>query len=193
MGRLAQGAGQRMPTGTNAIFFIPPDKIPANKNFTYGKLVATIRPNKAEKICMCLTVGEDCLEYIGETTTQYTSIATTKLLLNSVLLPPKGKTMTIDLKNFYYNTHILEYEYMQIPLTIIPQDIIDQYQLQQIVRNGVIYMDIQKGMLGLKQVGKLANNCIKTHLAKYGYSPVPCTTSLWRHNKKKRHHVHLSC
>ena len=91
--------------------------------------------------------------------------------------------MTIDLKDFYYNTPMEEFEYMQLPLAIIPQEIIDQYKLQDIQRNGIVYMEIRKGMPGLKQAGKLANDRLQAHLLKYGYSPVPRTASLWKHDK----------
>ena len=40
--RLAQGFDTQVPTGTNTIFCIDPSKIPADKNVTYGQLVATI-------------------------------------------------------------------------------------------------------------------------------------------------------
>ena len=39
IGRLAQGVGQRMPTGSNTIFFIPHDKKSANKKATYVRIV----------------------------------------------------------------------------------------------------------------------------------------------------------
>ena len=92
--------------------------------------------------------------------------------------------MTIDLKDFYYNTPMDTYEYMQLPLAIIPQEVIAQYKLHEIARNGTVYMEIRKGMPGLKQAGKLASDRLKTHLSKYGYTPVPRTASLWKHDKK---------
>ena len=76
-----------------------------------------------------------------------------------------------------------KYEYMQLPLAIISQYIIDQYQLEVLARNGIFCMEIRKGMPGLKQAGKLASDCLQTHLAKYRYSPVPRTSSLWKHDK----------
>ena len=42
-------------------------------------------------------------------------------------------------------------------------------------------MEIRKGMPGLKQAGKLANNHIKYHLSNHGYAPIPGTPSLWKH------------
>ena len=37
---------------------------------------------------------------------------------------------------------------------------------------------------GLKQAGRIANDRLKIHLAKFGYSPVARTPSLWKHATK---------
>mgnify|MGYP004177061623 CR=1 FL=1 len=42
LGRLAQGVGTRMPTGTNTIFFCNKSQIPNNKFATYGRIVASL-------------------------------------------------------------------------------------------------------------------------------------------------------
>jgi len=101
-----------MPIGTNTLFFIPLDKIHANQKVTHGKLVSTIRPTNTEISRVRLTVGRDHLEYFGETTTQRDSLTTTKIHLNSVLSTAGGKFMTIQLKDFYYNTPMRDYKYM---------------------------------------------------------------------------------
>ena len=41
----------------------------------------------------------------------------------------------MDIKYFYYGTPMEEYEYMQILLSFVPQEIIDQYQLTAIEEN----------------------------------------------------------
>jgi hypothetical protein len=46
LGMLAQGVGTRQPTGTNTIFFIAKAKVPANRQVTYMRIVASIRPHK---------------------------------------------------------------------------------------------------------------------------------------------------
>ena len=83
-----------------------------------------IRPTKAEKNRVRLTVGGDQLDYVGDTTTRFASLTTTKILLNNTISTPEGQFMTIDLKDFYYNTPMDTYGYMQLPLAIIPQEII---------------------------------------------------------------------
>ena len=41
-------------------------------------------------------------------------------------------------------------------------------------------MEIQKGMYGLPQAGKITNDKLKLNLAKFGYKPAPITPGLWR-------------
>ena len=73
-------------------------------------------------------------------------------------------------------------EYMKIKLKIIPQEIIDQYQLQDLEENGWVYMKIVKGMPCLKQAVRLSNERLVHHLAPYGYAPVQHTPSFGNMN-----------
>ena len=61
---------------------------------------------------------------------------------------------------------------MKMKLRIIPQEIINQYQLQDLEEDGWVYMKIVKGMPGLKQAARLENEILVHHLAPYGYAPV---------------------
>ena len=70
---------------------------------------------------------------------------------------------------------------MKLPLEIIPEKIIQQYNLRSLAHKGFVYMEIQKGIYGLTQAGKNANDKLKLHLAKFGYKPAPITPGLWRH------------
>ena len=47
------------------------------------------------------------------------------------------------------------YEYMKLPLDINPEEIIQQYKLRNLAHKGFVYMEIQKGMYGLPQAGKM--------------------------------------
>jgi hypothetical protein len=184
LGMLAQGVGQRQPTGTNTIFFIPAHQVPAGRQVTYGRICANIRPHKVECNRVRLTVGGDKLDYPGITTTDTASLTTTKCLLNSTVSTPGAKFLVVDVKNFYYETPMERYEYMRIPLALVPLEIVDQYNLNTIAKNGWIYLEIRKGMPGLKQAGKIANDRLKVHLAKYGYTPTALTPALWKHKTR---------
>ena len=76
---------------------------------------------------------------------------------NSTLSTSRAKFMTLDIKNFYYNTPMARYEYMKIALDLLLDEIIRQYGLADIASNGWIYMEIRKGMPGLKQAGRIVN------------------------------------
>ena len=90
--------------------------------------------------------------------------------------------MDIDIKDFYYDTPLEKFEYMQLPLKLIPQEIVEKYKLVDLAVNGNVFVEIRKGMPGLKHAGKIANDRLTTHLAKHGYRPVPRIPSLWKHD-----------
>ena len=76
---------------------------------------------------------------------------------------------------------------MRIPLKIIPQEIIDAYNITALVDDqGWIYMSIEKGMYGLKQAGIIANQELVKHMAQFGYHTVQHTPGLWVHNSRKK-------
>ena len=124
IGRLAQGVGTRMPSGTNTIFFIPKEKVPAGRTVTYGIIVDEIRPQKSETHRSRLTVRENLIHFAGGVTTPTADLITAKLIFNSLLSTKKSKFMCVDIANFYLNNPMDRYEYMKIPLDIIQEEII---------------------------------------------------------------------
>ena len=118
-----------MPTGTDTLFFIPKSTVPLHKKVTYGRLISTIRPSKTETHRVRVTVGGDRLDYAGDTTTHCASLTTTKLLLNSTISTPDARFMTMNVNFFNYMTPIATFEYMRLPLVLIPAETIDQYNL----------------------------------------------------------------
>ena len=60
-------------------------------------------------------------------------------------------------------------------LNMIPEEIIAQYQLRSLASDGWIFMEIRKGMPGLKQAGRIAYYRLWLHLAKFWYAPVART------------------
>ena len=73
---------------------------------------------------------------------------------------------------------------MKIRYNKIPQEIINAYNLDAIAYDGYIYMEIRKGMPGLKQARRITNKRLVNHLDNYGYAPVCHTPSLWRHHTR---------
>ncbi len=184
LGRLANGVGARMPTGTGTIKFIPVTQVPDGRKPTYGRIVVSVRPQKTEKYRTRLTVGGNLIEYPFEVSTPTADLTTAKLLFNSVVSTPNAKFMVTDIKDFYLNTEMARHEFMKLPLNLIPEEIVQQYNLASIVHKDYVYIEICKGMYGLPQAGKLANEQLTTHLAKYGYKPTKHTPGLWCHEQR---------
>ena len=87
----------------------------------------------------------------------------------------------MDLKDFYLNTEMTRPKYMLVPRKMIPQDIIDEYNLKHLFRNDMILSKIVKGMYGLPQAGRLAYKKLKRHLATAVYIPTETTPGLFTH------------
>jgi len=89
--------------------------------------------------------------------------------------------MTADLANFYMGTPLDHKEYARIKIDVIPQEFINEYRLMDFVLNGWVYFKISKGMYGLKQAGKLANDILQEPLEAHGYYECPIIPGLCRH------------
>ena len=89
---------------------------------------------------------------------------TTRILWNSVISTKDAQYMCADIKNMYLATPMGWYEYMKIPIDIIPREFSTAYALEGKVKNGFVYMQIEKGMYGLPQDGILANKLLKNAL-----------------------------
>ena len=103
---------------------------------------------------------------------------------NSIIFTNKARTATTDIENFYLNNDLPESEWMKLPLEIIPDGIIQQYNLKELSDNEWVYIEILKAMYGLKQVGKIAYDELVKHLKPFGYSPTKYTPGYWRHKTK---------
>jgi hypothetical protein len=73
---------------------------------------------------------------------------------------------------------------MRLPISILPLDIIEKYKLTHLAVNGWVYLEIRKGMQGLKQTGLLANQLLQRRLKPFGYHPARNTPGLWLHITK---------
>jgi hypothetical protein len=112
LGRLSQGVGTHMPSSTETIWFIRKHQVPSDRKVTYGRIVATICPQKAETHRTRLTVGGDRLDYPGAVSTPTAKLTTAKCLLNSTISTPDTRFMVADIKDFYLNTPMERYEYV---------------------------------------------------------------------------------
>ena len=120
IGRLVQGVGNRI-NGINTLLFIHRSGVPAVKRVTYWRIVVLIRPNKTDTHQVRITVGGDNLSYKGPTATQCAILITTNILLNSVVSTILAMFMFTYIHNFYYDTPMVDFEYMKPPSACSPK------------------------------------------------------------------------
>ena len=98
---------------------------------------------------------------------------------------PKEKRVLADIKFFYLNNALPDPEYMKFHISTIPQGIIDEYNLLDIVDNhSFLYVKIVKGMYRLKQASIISHKYLVHHLAPFGYHPARHTPVLWQHKTR---------
>ena len=120
------------------------------------------------------------LDFTGNLSAPTASVTTAKCVFNSVVSTPGASCLLADIKNIYLNHILPDPESMRIPLKIIPQEIIDYYNLTALVEDQWwIYIRIEKGMYGFTQAGIIANQELVNHMSPFGYHPVQHTPDLW--------------
>jgi len=145
MGRLAQGIGTRMKEGTDTIFWIKRNHVPAGKKVTYANAICCSFPLKDDPYCVRLTVGGNKLDYNGDSSAPAPSFIDSKLIFNSTISTKGAKFITTDIKDYFLNNPMENFKYMKIPLWWFPQDVIDQYGIMSIVEpDGFVYVEIRK-------------------------------------------------
>jgi hypothetical protein len=89
--------------------------------------------------------------------------------------------MNLDVKDFYLGTILPTKEYIQIPASIPPQEIIEAYNLQDLIHKWYLHAEVSKGMYGLPQAGRIANNKLLPRLKAGGYIKAGNTPRLFKH------------
>ena len=77
----------------------------------------------------------------------------------------------IDIKDFYLNTPMKQYEYMRLKLSDLPDDVIKQYNLKiKFTSDGYVSLKVKKVMYGLPQAGILEHQLLERWLNEEGYT-----------------------
>jgi hypothetical protein len=71
--------------------------------------------------------------------------------------------MCLDIKNFNLSAPLDTYEYMKMPLSLFPEWIKTQNNLNKFALNGLVYLEMCHAMWGLPQAGILANKLLRKH------------------------------
>ena len=186
-GRLTKG-NKYGTVETNTIGFIRKQDVPIGRDVTYATFVYTHKHLKVETHRVRITVGGDRLSCPEDTGSPTANMIETKFLINSTISDTKynARFICADITNYFLATPMTRKEYMRVPLRYFPPDIITLYNLDEIVtRDGFIYIEIHKGMYGLKNAAILAYNNLKKNLLPFGYVPVEGTVGLWKHKRRR--------
>jgi hypothetical protein len=149
---------------TNTIFFIRKDQVPKDqiKDVTYRSFSYNIKPNKEEKHQTQLTAGGDRTNYPEDVGTPTADMTLVKTVLNSVISTKGAKCIIVDVNDFYLNIPMKRYKYMHIKITDMPDKIIEEYNLREIVmEDGYIYCKTQKGRYGLPKAGIITQELLQ--------------------------------
>ena len=73
------------------------------------------------------------------------------------------------------------YEYIFLPIKIIPDEIIGQYELKDMEKYRYVYAEILKGIFRFPQAVRIANDLHTKNISTHGYCQLIHTTGLWKH------------
>ena len=100
-----------------------------------------------------------------------------KIHLNSTISTKDTKFVAPDIKKIYTNSKLELSEYMRIHLSLIPQEIIDEYDVIKYVEVDVyIYVEITGTMYGLSQSGCIADQDLQKTSSKIWMLPIKTNT-----------------
>jgi hypothetical protein len=167
--------------GTDTCFFIEHEAVPKGQLPTYVKFVCAYKPHKSDPHRVRMTLGGGRIEYPGEVAIKMADLVVTKSILNIVCSTKAALYINMDINSYYLGTPMERYEYVCIPISMVPDEIMDEYNLHALVHNCYLYVEVRKRMYGLPQAGILTNVLLAKRLAKHGYIPVPHTHGLWTH------------
>ena len=107
-----------------------------------------MRPQKKDKPNRVrITVGGTLIEYSGIVKTETADLTTSKIHWNSTISTPGAKYMCADVNPPPLKTTMERYEYMQMHMPLIPDDIKDAYKLlEKVDDKGFVHTDIRLSM-----------------------------------------------
>ena len=162
--------------------FIYRREMPADRKAAYynPQLKVKIKPDGVQHRVRG-TIGGDKVDYPGTTTAYTAHLESIRVMLNATV-SEHARIATADIKDFYLGTPLDRPEYMRISLKHIPLDVQIRYNISSKVENEHVIMEITKGIYGLPQAGKLAQDRLVKHLAGHSYNQCTNTPCLFVHS-----------
>jgi hypothetical protein len=173
---------ERLMVTTKTITFIRFANVPQDAHVAYyNPQIKTKIENNIKKYRVRGTIGGDQLPTDDPVAAATASMTTIKTFFN-VVVSENAELMTADIKDFYLNTILTKPVYMVISAHMIPPTFISKHELGSLIHNGKYYVRVDKGIYGLPQAGRLAQERLLAHLADHGYRQTSNTSCLFKHD-----------
>ena len=133
-----------------------------------------------------MDTGGDFIDCAYNVSSPSVSMPNSKIHINSIISDAHigDRYLGIEISNFYLSTNVPYHQYMQVHPSKILKEIWDEYDIN-IAPDGFVYLEIRKGMYGLKESGVLEFNKLLKATAPHVYKTMPNTTGLWIHKTRK--------
>jgi hypothetical protein len=143
-GRLAQGIKGRVEFTDTIDFIHFPRETKGQEGYLWTRRLHCPPPEERTKPHPHHSRG-NLIDYPGDVSTQTANLTTFKTHLNSVISTPGAKYMCMDVGNFYLMTPLDEPEYMRFHISLIPDEIIEAYDLTKSSHRWFCVHPYQKG------------------------------------------------
>ena len=135
------------------------------------------------------TYGGDRSNYSGITASQTAEYPVVKVLLNAVVSDiinkdPATRFATADMVDFYLGTEMDEPSYLSVPAEAIGDELIDMYNLRELICGKNITFVLKKAMYGHPAAGRLSNKKLVKILKDGGYDEDEYVDCLFKHRDR---------
>ena len=159
--------------GTDTIDFISRQQVLNDKDVAYDTFVYDYQLLKQEAYIIHIMVEEDRLSCAEDARSPASNLLETNMLINNIISDANRgvRFMSLNIKDYFLAIPIRDPEYMRVLCKYFLQDVRDQYRLDlKVIPSGWIFIEIKKGMSGLKQATLLAYQHLAKLLEPYKYT-----------------------
>ena len=171
----------RLIDSTKTMELITKENIPKGRQISYYNPQVKIKiKNDVKTFRVRGTYGGNLSDYDGEVAARTAELLTVKCLINSTVAR-KRKLLFADIVDFYLGSIMTRPEYMFVLGKQIPENTKKKLGIVGCKDDEKIYFKINKGIYGLRQAGKLAQDQLFDHLKQHGFTSCQNTPCLFKH------------
>jgi hypothetical protein len=123
------------------------------------------------------TYGGNRSDYVGDKSAWTADMQTVKLVLNAAA-SEDAHLLTVDISNFYLNSTLSRPEYMWLDRKHLSPTMLARYADSIVWCGDRCMVQIDRGIYGLPQAGKLAREQLVKHMNSHGYVQTATTRSI---------------